>query len=325
MTPASLATATPEPRTAAAPTSVRDGRAEALGAGLIGHLADPDAFAAALRRAFDELADPAYRQGQRRVAPGIGPTHGVRTPRQSAIRRAFERGTRRASSSELLRVADRLLHEDEREAHWFAIQTLRRTLRSEAERSWQLLRRAAAGAGDWITVDALAHPYGQGILAEPYRWAELEPLTVSPSRWERRLVGSTIATMPFVDRRRGRDPHVAERALALLESLMGDREPDVQKSLAWAYRSMTLVDPAAVAAALRHQADLAAAGQDGHRAWVVRDGRTRLAPDVADELRTRVAGIRRRPGAPSTSDAAALAERFAGMGLGRPMPEPPLA
>ena len=87
---------------------------------------------------------------------------------------------------------------------------------SETERTWQLLRRAAREAGDWITVDSLAHPYGKGIVAEPYRWAELELLVYSPSRWERRLVGSTIATMPHVDRKRGRDPDVAVHALPLL-------------------------------------------------------------------------------------------------------------
>ena len=40
--------------------------------------------------------------------------------------------------------------------------------------------------------------------AEPYRWAELEQLVYSPSRWERRLVGSTVATIPFIDRTTGR-------------------------------------------------------------------------------------------------------------------------
>src|SRR6185369_6132699 len=154
-------------------------------------------------------ADPEYKAGQAFVAPGIGQTHGVRTPLQVAIRKEFQRASRGASTSDLLRVADTLLREPEREAHWFAITTLERTLRIEPERTWQLLRRAATEASDWITVDTLAHPFGKGILAEEYRWAELEQLTVSPSRWERRLVGSTIATMPFVDRTAGRTPLVA--------------------------------------------------------------------------------------------------------------------
>ena len=242
------------------------------------------------------MAYPVYRDANLWVAPGIGPTPGVPTPLQVAIRRAFDRASRRASPSELLLVADRLLREPEREARWFAISTLQRTLASEPERTWQLLRRAAAEADDWITVDHLAHPYGKGILAEPYRWAELEQLTVSPSRWERRLVGSTIATLPF--------------------------EPDVQKALAWAYRSMTVVDLETTVNALDDQSKLAQASADGNRAWVVRDALSKVPPDDAARIRSRLEGIRRRSGA--TSEAAELATRFAGMGLGRHMPEPPL-
>ena len=240
---------------------------------------------------------PSIGRDRRNVAPGIGATHGVRTPLQAALRRAFERASRGASNSELLVVVDRLLREPEREARWFAITTLQRTLAADPERTWQLLRRAASAADDWITVDTLAHPYGQGMLAEPYRWAELEPLTISPSRWERRLVGSTIATIPFVNPRLGREPEVAERGLALLATLIGDREPDVQKALSWAYRSMALVDLPATTVALEREAATAAKGGtgpgDGHRAWVIRDTLSKLQPADAAALRGRLTGIRR--------------------------------
>jgi 3-methyladenine DNA glycosylase AlkD len=309
---------------AATTIAAREKRAAELGAGLADALHDPSAFAAQLSAVFRELADHEYRAGQAVVAPGIGPTHGVRTPLQVAVRRAFERASRRASPAELLAVADRLLREPEREARWFAITTLQRPLAKEPERTWQLLRRAAANADDWITVDTLAHPYGEGILAEPYRWAELEQLTVSPSRWERRLVGSTTATIPYANRRAGRDPEVLAHTLPLLATLIGDAEPDVQKALSWAYRSMTIVDLEATTTALRDQAQLAADHDDGHRAWVIRDSLSKLEPAAADPIRQQLAGIRRRAGAPSTSDAAELAERFADMGLGRPMPDPPL-
>jgi len=302
----------------------RSALAAKLGGVLADDLSDPTAFAAALAAAFRSLADPEYRAGQAYVAPGIGPTHGVRTPLQVELRKGFERASRRASSAQLLSVADRLLREPEREARWFAITTLQRTLSAEPERTWQLLRRAAADADDWITVDTLAHPYGKGLLAEPYRWAELEQLTVSPSRWERRLVGSTIATMPFINRSLGRAALVTEHALPLLATLIGDRDADVQKGLSWAYRSMTLVDLRATTAELERQAEIAALHDDGHRAWVVRDSLSKLEPADADRMRAHLAGIRRRADAPSTSAAAELATRFADMGLGRRMPEPPL-
>ena len=187
------------------------------------------------------------------------------------------------------------------------------------------LVRASRDASDWITVDSLAHPVGKGVLHEAYRWAELEQLVFSPSRWERRLVGSTIATMPFVDRHRGRAPEVASRGLALIRELIGDAEPDVQKALAWAYRSLAAIDPVATSDALEAQAELAVATDDGNRAWVIRDALAKLDPDVAEGLRARLAGIRRRPGAPPTSAAAATAADFGGLPDPATHPEPPLA
>jgi 3-methyladenine DNA glycosylase AlkD len=299
-------------------------RASALGTSLADDIHDPSAFAANLRAAFAELADPEYQLGQHLIAPGLGPTHGVRTPLQVGLRGAFARASRGASPSELLFVCDRLLREPEREARWFAIATLQRTLPAQPERTWQLLRRAATEADDWITVDELAHPYGKGILAEPYRWAELEQLTVSPSRWERRLVGSTIATMPFVNRTLGRTPAVAAKGLEVLATLIGDAEPDVQKALSWAYRSMAAVDLEATSEALEREAATAARELDGYRGWVIRDVLPKLDRDRAAQIRERLAGVRRRVGAPPTSIASELTARFAEMGLGRHMPQPPL-
>ena len=299
-------------------------QATGLGRGLADHVGDPDAFTHALASAFDALADPVYRTEQARVAPGIGTVHGVRLPLLTAVRTSFERATRRDSSTTLLLLADRLLRAPTMEPRWFAVGLLDRTLRSEPERTWQLLRRAGREAGDWITVDTLAHPVARGILREPYRWAELEQLVISPSRWERRLVGSAIATMPFADRKLGRQPEVASRGLTILETLIGDAEPDVQKALAWAYRSMAAIDRPATTTALEVEATLAARTHDGLRAWVIRDAAPKLAPQDATHLKALVEGLRRKPGVEPTSRAAELAHRFEGMGLGRQMPEPPL-
>lgn len=322
--PASAATAR-----AIAFVAERKPLAERLGAGLTDHVHDPDAFAAALRGAFERLADPEYLEGQHFVAPGLGATHGVRWPLMAATIRGFKSATRHDRPTSLLFLADRLFREEHLEARWFAFALLERTLKDDPERTWQLLRRGAREAGDWITIDDLAHPYGTGIAAEPYRWAELEQLVFSPSRWERRLVGSTIATITHGNRRIGRGAaapaaDVVDRALPLLEQLIGDAEPDVQKALSWAYRSLAQIDRERTTAALHTETDRAVATDDGHRAWVIRDSLAKLDPDDARELRDRLAGIRRRPGAPSTSAAAGLADHFGGIPDPRYHPEPPL-
>lgn len=319
--------ATTSPITARANALVIDRRpaAQDLGRRLADEVGDPDAFADVLRTGLAGLADPECLAGQRRVAPGIGPLHGVRWPLIEGIQRGFRAATRRERTSSWLFVVDRLLREPKLEARWFAFGLLGRLVIDDTERAWQLLRRAARDAGDWITVDSLAHPVGRGVLNEEYRWAELEQLVYSPSRWERRLVGSTIATIPFIDRSRGRRPEVAGHGLGLVRELIGDAEPDVQKALAWALRAMAGVDREATTCFLDAEASLAESTRDGHRAWVIRDSLVKLDPADADRIRARLAGIRRSSSAPSSSRASDTAGRFGAGLLGRSSPEPPLA
>lgn len=298
--------------------------AEELGRSLAELTGDAEAFATTLSKGLAALADPEYLEGQRRVAPGIGAVVGVRWPLIEAVKRGFRASTKGERTSTWLFVADRLLRDETLEPRWFAFGLLERTIADEPERTWQLVRKAAREASDWITVDSLAHVVGKGVLNEPYRWAELEQLVFSPSRWERRLVGSTIATAPFVDHRRGREPIVAEHGLNLIAQLIGDDEPDVQKALSWALRSLVLVDVDGVTSFCRREARTAAQSGDGHRAWVIRDALPKLDEATAARIRAELDGVRRRPGAPATSTAAEAAARFGQGMLGRPMPEPPL-
>ena len=282
---------------------------------------EPAALVSSLRAGLEVLADPEYLAGQLMIAPGIGPQLGVRQPLLGAVGRGLRSATRRDRPATLLDVATALFREPLAELHWLAIDVLDRTITREPEQTWQLVRMEARRATEWITVDRLAHVAGRGILAEPYRWAELEQLVYSPSRWERRLAASTVATIPFVDRVAGRTADVARHGLEILGDLIGDREPDVQKALSWAIRSMTVIDPPSAIAFLRREARLARETEDGHRAWVVRDGVEKLPPTVATELRDTVAGIRKRPGSTSTSRAAATALDFLASGVGIPPAE----
>jgi 3-methyladenine DNA glycosylase AlkD len=298
--------------------------ARALGAAVAQDVQDPEAFAATLRAGLAGLADPAYLSGQRMVAPGIGTIHGVRAPLLDAVSHALREATPDDRATTLLFVADRLLREEHLEAHWLAFDILERTLPGEPERSWQLMRRAARTAGDWITIDSLARPFAAGVALEPYRWSELEQLVYSPSRWERRLIGATIATLTHGRSGRTLGPDIVARALPILAQSMGDAEPDVQKALGWAYRSLAALDGPAVTAALQSEAAIAGRTADGHRAWVIRDTLPKLAEADAESLRTALSGIRKRSDAPPTSTAAATVAAFGGLPDPAAHPEPPL-
>jgi 3-methyladenine DNA glycosylase AlkD len=306
------------PAVAAAPATMeRDHRARgaaatALGLRLAEAAAEPEALEMQTERGLREMARPEDLAAIRRVAPGIDPLVGASFFLVQRTGRAFVRATRRDSPSNLLLACERWFSLPMLEARWLAMVVLERLVIADPERSWQLLRRASKEACDWITIDALAHPVGRGILAEPFRWSEVGQLAFAPSSWERRLVGSTIATIPFIDRTGGRVPGIADQALPILRSLIGDDRPEVQKALSWALRSLTLVDADAVLDFCRREAAKAVEEQDGHRAWVIRDALPKLPPGAATTIRKSLASVRRRSRAASTSEAASIARAFVG-------------
>ena len=292
----------------------------------LGRRAAEDAFNPAdlvttLDAGLAALADPEYLEGQRRVAPGIGQIYGVRTALLSKVSAGLLAATRRDRASTVLDIADHCYRAPHLELHWLADDLVHRVIGENPERAWQLVRREGKTAADWITVDNLAHVAARGILLEPYRWAELEQLVYSPSRWERRLAGSTVATLPFEDRDHLHRPEIVQHGLGIVDQLMGDAEPDVQKSLSWALRNLAAFNADAVTAFLERETERATRDDDGHRAWVVRDTLGKINPNTADRLRTALAGIRRRPGAPSTSKASAAAADFLSFGLNVPPAE----
>jgi 3-methyladenine DNA glycosylase AlkD len=165
-------------------------------------------------------------------------------------------------------------------------------------------------ATDWITVDTLADLFAQGVLAEPFRWAELEQLVYSERPMERRLIGSTLARLPHGVPMRERSGLRVAPVLTLIGELIGDADPWVRKSLSWALREWSRVALEPVAAFLDAQAAMARETSDGHRAWVIRDSLAHLPLSRAAAIRGVLEGIRTRPGAPATSRAAAAAAHF---------------
>jgi 3-methyladenine DNA glycosylase AlkD len=284
--------------------------AHALGARLADLIDEPTRFVGELTDGLRSLADPIYADARAWVAPGSDVPIGVRRPLLRAVEAELRTPIRQTSSSIVLPLAQRLGADRWYEVRLFALPCLRRALPDEPERSWQLLRRLAFGAKAWDETDALVDVYAQGVLAERFRWAELEQLVYSPKRMERRLVGATVACMAHALPRARRSVLATLPALTLIESLLGDADDQVQKSLSWALREWNTVDPPGVSTLLQVEAATARRSDDGHRAWVIRDALSVLPAAEARRIREQLEGVRRRPGSPSTSRAATLAAGF---------------
>lgn len=290
-------------------------QARGLGIALADLIDQPEEFVSVLREGLTELADEPYRVEQARVTPGSGAVFGVRNPLLAAVVRQIRPALKEGSDASALWLAERLVTEPEREFTIIAHAALLRSLPTDPERTWQLMRRLARAAKEWISVDSLAELYAAGILRERFRWAELEQLVYSADKWERRLVGSTVARLPYEVAREQRPTLVTSPGLTLIKSLIGDSEPDVQKALSWALRSWIEVDPRGVEQSIRAESEFAANNDDGHRAWVLRDALTAPATDAtfAAGIRQQLAGVRRGGAKPSTSVASIAVGGFRGL------------
>jgi hypothetical protein len=291
-------------------------RAEAIALGeQVAELTEqPEVFVSTLQGGLAGLVDPNYVESTRRVSPDVPADLAVRGPLVSLIERPVSKALREGSSSSALMLGQRLAQSEQREMRMFVLPCLRRSLADDPELTWQLMRRLGRGAGDWIEVDALADVWARGVLAESFRWAELEQLVYSLQTMERRLVGATLATLPHrvpIAERASLSGNASERAMALLRLLMGDAEVMVQKALSWAIREWSRVDMDASTAFLSEETAIAVERADGARAWVIRDALSHQSDAVANELRGRLAGIRRHKNAPSTSIATAQSATFA--------------
>lgn len=263
---------------------------------------------AQLGRRIGALADtPDQALAALRAAGCTGTTS---APRLRTIGRALAGSLAGGSPARALWLAMRFAGEPDRDARVCAIAALGRSLATDPERTWQLLRRLGRSADDPVVADALAVPMARGVLAERFRSAELEQLAFSDHAGERALIGRTVARMPGVLPADARATWDVRPALDLLAPLVGDADPNVAATIARAWRALARVDAPAVAARLAAEAATAAQTADGARASTVRAALPALPAAEAAAIRTRIGGLRRLPSATGTSSAAAIARQF---------------
>jgi 3-methyladenine DNA glycosylase AlkD len=290
------------------------GDATALGERLAQLIDQPGDYLAELTAGLRALTEPAYLEMVTRACPQTRAEYVVRGALAKAMVKPVKAALREGSSMSALQLANVLVAAEHRDLRLHALEPLRRALAEDPEMTWQLMRRLGRAAEDWIATDSLADLWARGVLAEEFRWAELEQLLYSQQAYERRLVPATLATLPHrlpKPRRRELRTSALDRAFELLRQLMGDAEVMVQKALSWALREWTPVDAEATATFLRQETAVAAEDRDGARAWVIRDSLSKQPPELGAELRARLDGIRRDAKAPSTSIASTQAAAFA--------------
>ena len=291
-------------------------RAEALGRGSAEHIHDPAASREPLHDALSR-GSPIRSTSRASTASrrASGPTHGVRWPLLAAVLRGLQGGDATRAAATLLFLADR------------PPRTSRRSRRAGS--------RSACSSGPFADEPertlAAAPPrrargrrLGHGRRARPpvRHAASSRSPTAGPSSSSsstRRPAGSAASSA----RRSRRCPHVRPRRRAASRrrrARPGAPRPAHRRRRARTSRRRSRGPPVARRRStsprpwrcLRTEAATAAATDDGHRAWVIRDACRSSPRRSRSELKDALGSIRSRRDQPNTSVAAATAAGFLG-------------
>jgi len=114
---------------------------------------------------------------------------------------------------------------------------------------WPRLQRWVGRIDNWAHSDQLSNIYARILEHDPTAYAVFRRWNRSPNAWARRQ--SVVALLYFARQRRR--PLPANKILPLVERLLGDQDPFVQKGVGWCLREAGTLYPGAVRAFITAQ------------------------------------------------------------------------
>lgn len=138
---------------------------------------------------------------------------------------------------------------DVHEACVFAAKLLTQArIRPDDSQVWQIIATWAQGFDSWALADHASIAGAKRLQADPTRLELVESWTTSDNMWTRRA--ALVMTLPWarLTHPKANELAVRERVLGWAEIYVPDRNPFMQKAVAWWLRELSKRDPARVRA-----------------------------------------------------------------------------
>ena len=148
-------------------------------------------------------------------------------------------------------LAQEMWASDVHEAGIFAAKLLTQArIRPEDAPVWQIIAGWAQGFDSWALADHASIAGAKRLQADPARLDEVESWITSENMWTRRA--ALVMTLPWarLTHPKADDLALRERVLGWAETCVPDRNPYMQKAVAWWLRDLSKRDPARVLAFL---------------------------------------------------------------------------
>lgn len=199
----------------------------------------PTAYYHLIRDRFREKGDPEIAQAQMQYMRNQFEFFGLKMPQWMALTKDFHKEHGVPEGEDLKTLARLCFDDDHREMHYFAIETVQKTLKSQAPEFIDFLEELILTRSWWDTVDWVNKLVGMHFL----RYPELtRPVTerwmASGNMWLQRVC--MIFQLAYKDK--------TDSALLFdyVQRLSGSKEFFLQKGAGWALRHYSRTNPEAV-------------------------------------------------------------------------------
>lgn len=184
---------------------------------------------------IERLADPEYREGSLMVAPTAQRVHGIRTPDNRRLARAWKRTHRDSDSDTVLALVEALWDAESRDERGLGLEILFLHPNIVLDLDQNRFERWRLEIDNWAVCDFLA----TRILGP---WAEAEPANRLP--YLERLVGDShlysrrLGLVASVHLNRD-STEFGDWTLGQVDRLIDERDPMITKAVSWSLRQMT--------------------------------------------------------------------------------------
>lgn len=200
---------------------------------------DPDGVLRFLNTAFETLADHGeYFDAMQQVVPGVSAFYGVRVPALRALAKGIQR-TYKTDHEALKRIALASWKLASREHELFGLFLLGYLKTIEPNERWELGERFLPQVNHWEACDQLcAALLGEALAQDASFMDTLELWIYDDSIWVRR---AALVSTAYLRRSKFSDElalNLDQRALAMCEALLDDKEHYIRKAVDWAIREV---------------------------------------------------------------------------------------
>ncbi|MFF1509740.1 DNA alkylation repair protein [Streptomyces sp. NPDC058326] len=194
-----------------------------------------------LTTVYPAAGNPFRAQEMVAYMKGVAPFLGVRTPERRALSRTVLDGTPRPDEADCAAVALRCFALPEREYHYFAVDYLRRHVKSCSAAFLPVARRLVTTVPWWDTVDHLAaHVVGGLVAADSSLGARMDEWIEDDDPW--------VARTALLHQLRFKAATDADRLFAHCLRRAPDTDVFLRKAIGWALREYAKTAPGEVRA-----------------------------------------------------------------------------